>query len=151
MSVAAEKQGRPAATAGYSGTPLWRKLGLAPGMRVWLRHAPPGYWALCGFDSAGITLATANARSIDFGHVFAHRRSVAEQELARALCKLDERAMLWLSWPKKASGVTTDLNEDTLRELALPHGLVDVKVCAVDAVWSGLKFVWRRSERKTKQ
>ena len=132
---------------GYSGKPLWQKLGLKAGVRVWLRHAPAEYWAWCGFDAADVKVAGASARSFDFGHVFVTSRAQLAAEIAAAARKLDAGGMLWISWPKKSSGVTSDLDEDTLRELALPLGLVDVKVCAVTEVWSGLKFCWRRAPK----
>lgn len=147
MSVA--RTPRVAATPGYSGKPLWAKLGLKAGLRVRLRGAPGDYWRLCGFDAAGVTLAAARAH-FDFGHVFAVSRSALMRELARSARLLEADGVLWISWPKKSSGMTTDLTEDTLRELALPLGLVDVKVCAVSDVWSGLKFVWRREQRSSK-
>ena len=136
---------RPA--PGYSGKPLWQKLGLKPGQRVWLGNAPAQYWEWCGFDSAGVAIAGAAARNFDFGHVFVTTRAQLATEIARVARKLDAGGMLWISWPKKSSGVTSDLDEDTLRELVLPLGLVDVKVCAVTEVWSGLKFCWRRASK----
>lgn len=132
-------------TPGYSGKPLWQKLGLKAGLRVWLRHAPAQYWAWCGFDAADVELAGTSARSFDFGHVFVTTRAQLKAEVAAAARRLEAGGVLWISWPKKSSGVTSDLSEDTLRELALPLGLVDVKVCAVSDVWSGLKFCWRRA------
>jgi hypothetical protein len=134
-------------TPGYSGKPLWQKLGLAPGLRVWLRHAPAQYWKWCGFDAADVKLAGTSARNFDFGHVFVTSRAQLAAEIPIAARLLDAGGMLWISWPKKSSGVTSDLGEDTLRELALPLGLVDVKVCAVTEVWSGLKFCWRRTAK----
>jgi hypothetical protein len=92
-------------------------------------------------------LAGAAARSFDFGHVFVTTHAQLASEIGRAARKLDPRGTLWISWPKKSSGVTSDLDEDTLRELVLPLGLVDVKVCAVSEVWSGLKFCWRRAAK----
>jgi hypothetical protein len=147
MPAAKSKSIRAIATPGYSGKPLWQKLGLKPGLRVWLRNAPEDYWALCGFDAASIETVAATARSMDFGHVFATSRSVLARELPAAAHKLDAGGMLWISWPKKSSDVTSDVSEGTLRELGLPLGLVDVKVCAVTEIWSGLKFVWRREQR----
>ena len=146
MSVvrSASRPAKP--TPGYSGKPLAIKLGLAPGMRVRLRDAPAEYWTWCAFDPSLVVPAAAR-QPFDFGHVFATTRAALARELKSALPKLDARGMLWVSWPKKSSGVTTDLTEDTLRELALPLGVVDVKVCAVSDVWSGLKFVWRRERR----
>lgn len=146
MSVA-RSASRPApATPGYSGKPLAIKLGLKAGMRVRLRAEPADYWTLLDFDGATVTPATAR-QPFDFGHVFVGTRAALARELKSLAPKLDPAGMLWISWPKKSSGVATDLSEDTLRELALPLGLVDVKVCAVTDVWSGLKFVWRRERR----
>ena len=136
---------RPA--PGYSGKPLWQKLGLQPGQRVWLRHAPAQYWDWCGFDRADVELAGAAARDFDFGHVFVTTRAQLAAEMPGAARKLGAGGMLWISWPKKSSGVTSDLDEDTVRELVLPLGLVDVKVCAVTDVWSGLKFCRRRASK----
>jgi len=136
---------RPA--PGYSDKPLWQKLGLKPGQRVWLRNAPERYWGWCGFDRADVELAGAAARNFDFGHVFVTTRAQLAGEISKAARNLDSGGMLWISWPKKSSGVTSDLDEDTLRELVLPLGLVDVKVCAVTEVWSGLKFCWRRASK----
>ncbi|HZP67460.1 MAG TPA: DUF3052 domain-containing protein [Rudaea sp.] len=135
------------AAVGYSGTPLWKKLGLTPGLRVWLRDAPDEYWRLCGFDAGDVEIVRATARAFDFGHVFATHRAELARALPASARKLVPTGTLWISWPKKSSGVTTDVTEDTLRELALPLGLVDVKVCAVTEIWSGLKFVWRRERR----
>jgi hypothetical protein len=130
-------------TPGYSGKPLWSKLGLKPDLRVRLCDAPPDYWTLCGFDPATATLVGARS-TYDFGHAFVTTRSALTRELSTASRQLVPGGMLWISWPKKSSRVTTELTEDTLRELALPLGLVDVKVCAVTDIWSGLKLMWRR-------
>lgn len=135
------------APSGYSGTPLWQKLGLKPGLRVALADVPDDYWTLCGFDSVAVEIATSRGH-VDFAHAFAQSRAQLAKQLHAFVKRLEASGTLWISWPKKSSGVTTDLSEDVLRELALPLGLVDVKVCAVDATWSGLKFVWRRSVRK---
>ncbi|MBN8886664.1 MAG: DUF3052 domain-containing protein [Rudaea sp.] len=133
-----------ASTAGYSGKPLSQKLGLKAGQRVRLVRAPADYWTLCGFDAGELTLIARNNQAFDFGHIFATERVELERELPALTAALDRGGMLWVSWPKKASKVPTDIGEDTLRELILPLGLVDVKVCAVTAVWSGLKFLRRR-------
>ena len=136
------------ATAGYSGKSLSQKLGLKPDQRVLLHQVPPDYahW-LQDFDLDSCRVLK-RLGEFDFGHAFVRSRA----ELAQALEKLDphlhDRGMLWISWPKKASRIACDITEDTLRELALPRGLVDTKVCAVDAVWSGLKLVRRVSERR---
>ena len=135
------------AAAGYSGKPLWRKLGLKPGLRIALLDVPDRYWTLCGFDPVALELAAARGR-VDFAHAFARTRAQLARQLAALAKRLEPAGMLWISWPKKSAGVATDLGEDVLRELALPLGLVDVKVCAVDATWSGLKFVWRKTARE---
>lgn len=149
MSVT--RPARALATPGYSGKPLWQKLGLKPGLRVWLRHAPEDYWAQCGFEPASVVIAPPGTRRFDFGHLFASSHAGLAGDLPAAARKLDAGGMLWISWPKKSSGVTTDISEDTLRQIALPLGLVDVKVCAVTDIWSGLKFVWRRNQRRSSQ
>jgi len=135
------------ATAGYSGTPLWQKLGLKPGLRVALADAPDDYWTLCGFDPVAVTVVAARGR-VDFAHAFVQSRAQLAKQVGVFVKRLEPAGALWISWPKKTSGVASDLSEGVLRELALPLGLVDIKVCAVDATWSGLKLVWRKSVRK---
>lgn len=132
--------------AGYSGTPLAKKLGLKPGLRVLLRDVPGDYAALTQFD---LTLCQVLAQpgAFDFAHAFVGSRAALLQALDALEPYLDDTGMTWISWPKKASRIATDLTEDGIRELALPRGLVDVKVCAVDAVWSGLKLVRRVTHR----
>jgi hypothetical protein len=139
--------GGAVATPGHSGKALWQKLGLKPGLRVWLRHAPTDFSTPCGFEPASVLLAASAARQVDFGHVSASSRTGLASDLPLAARKLASGGMLWISWPKKSSGVTSDVDEGTLRDIALPLGRVDVKVCAVTAIWSGLKFVRRRSRR----
>lgn len=133
-------------TAGYSGTPLAKKLGLKPGMGAWADGMPKSV-----ADEIRATLPEARfMRELEAPVECAHVFVTAKRELAAALKrvppKLATGGMLWISWPKKASGVATDITEDTIRELALPLGLVDVKVCAVDAVWSGLKLMVRKKK-----
>jgi hypothetical protein len=132
--------------AGYSGKPIWQKLGLAPGKRTLVRGAPDDYARLVGLEPAELTLATARG-PFEVAHVFA----ASAKSLAAEIGALDERlrddGVIWVSWPKKSSKVATDITEDTVRAIALPLGLVDVKVCAVDEVWSGLKLVRRRERR----
>ncbi len=135
--------------AGYSGKPPWQKLGLARESRILVRHAPDDYASLVGARADDLTLVGARAR-FDIAHVFADRSAVLAHELAALATRLPADGVLWVSWPKKASGVPTDIREDLVRELALPLGLVDVKVCAIDATWSGLKLVWRRTHRSDK-
>ena len=132
--------------SGYSGTPLPKKLGLAPGMRV-CAIGCDDYVGLVG--TAGLDLAVqANPdKHPDLVHLFATRRSELETWLPKLRRTLRPDATVWVSWPKKASKVATDIVEDTIREAALPLGFVDVKVCAVDAVWSGLKLVVRKELR----
>lgn len=134
-------------TSGYSGTPLARKLGLAPGQRVQLVDAP-GAWAdWVAPAPPGLAFAMATDASVDLVHLFAVDREVLAGHLAALRRALRDDAVVWVSWPKKASKVPTTVTEDVIRELALPLGFVDVKVCAVSEVWSGLKLVVRVAER----
>lgn len=134
-------------TAGYSGTPLAKKLGLKEGCTVAILGEPPGYRALLVPVPGGVEFTSRATGTTDIAHVFvtAHDELVAHLQSLRKTLKPD--AALWVSWPKKASKVPTDITEDTIRELALPLGFVDIKVCAVDAVWSGLKLVVRKELR----
>lgn len=142
----------PAAASGYSATPLDRKLGLKAGQSIALLDEPAGYRALLGPLPATTTVATAlGAGPYDVVHVFARERAPLEATLAALAASLRPDGALWISWPKRSSGVTTDLTEDVLRELALPRGLVDNKVCAIDATWSALRLVWRRELRPGKR
>lgn len=133
--------------AGYSGTPLAKKLSLKEGMRVWFDAMPESVRA--EIDNFGLTLVEESApvQGIDAAHVFVTEKAVLADRLATLRHSIDPAGQLWISWPKKASKVPTDMTEDTIRELALPIGWVDVKVCAVDAVWSGLKLVIRKELR----
>jgi hypothetical protein len=137
------------AATGYSGKPLAQKLGLKAGLRVVLRNAPDDYAALTRFDMAQVQVLKRPG-ACDFAHAFVQSREQLQQALDAVEPHLADTGMLWISWPKKASKIATDLNEDGIRELALPRGLVDIKVCAVDAIWSGLKLVRRLSERKSR-
>ena len=133
--------------AGYSGTPLAKKLGIAAGIRVAAIDSPGDYRSLLAPWPEGAELvAQADARC-DLVHLFVRERAVLAREAKRLRDRLGDAAVLWVSWPKKAARVPTDVTEDGLRELVLPLGWVDVKVCAVDAVWSGLKLVVRRELR----
>jgi hypothetical protein len=141
---------RPAATAaagGYSGTLLALKLGIGPGCRLCLRRAPPDYAALVAPLPAGVRVVRSPGAGADLIHVFARRRVELERALRAACAGMRADAVLWVSWPKKSSGLASELTEDRVRELALPLGLVDVKVCAVDETWSGLKLVVRKALR----
>lgn len=136
-----------AASAGYSETPLAKKLGLKDGMHVWFDAMPDSVRA--EIADYGVTLIEENAPSqiVDAAHVFLTEKSLLAMRLVALRNGLKTSGQLWISWPKKASKVPTDITEDTIRELALPMGWVDVKVCAIDAVWSGLKLVIRKELR----
>ncbi len=133
--------------AGYSGTPLAKKLGIKPGSRVLVRGAPADYDALLAPLPEGATVSSRLRPPVDIIHLFTKSRSDLESFLERAPQRIHPDGALWISWPKKASGVPTDVAEDTIRSLALPKNLVDIKVCAVDDTWSGLKLVIRKSHR----
>ena len=139
----------PATTAGYSGKPAWQKLGIEPASRLLLRNAPEGYAAMVGLSEKALNRVAARA-AFDIAHVFATSAAALKTEIVALARRLPADAVIWVSWPKKAAKVATDITEDTVRTIALPLGLVDVKVCAVDEVWSGLKLVWRRENRKGK-
>lgn len=137
------------ATIGYSGTPLYKKLGfIKPPLRILTINVPREYKGWLGELPNGVAL-TSNVRPpVQAAHVFATERSFLDAVLSTLRNELAQDGFVWVSWPKKTSKVVTDITEDTIRELALPLGFVDVKVCAVSEVWSGLKLVIRRSERK---
>ena len=132
---------------GYSGTPLAKKLGLREGSRLFAGAAPEHYAVLLAPLPPGARLVARLDESTDVIHVFAVRRAALTQALRSALRAMRPDAAIWVSWPKKASGVATDITEDVIREVALPMTLVDIKVCAVDEVWSGLKLVIRKAAR----
>jgi hypothetical protein len=132
--------------AGYSGKAAWQKLGLAPGLRILLRHAPADYAALVGMDPSLLTRVGSRA-AFDIAHVFATSRAALAREIPVLAQRLAADAVLWVSWPKKASGIISVMSGDCVREIALPLGLVDIKVCAIDATWSALELVWRRERR----
>jgi hypothetical protein len=136
-----------ATPVGYSGTPLWKKLGLAPGLRLCVIGAPADYDALIAGAPAPIERVARPGASVGLVHLFVEQRADLVKRLPRLREQLAADAVLWVSWPKKASKRPTDITEDVIREMALPIGWVDVKVCAVDAVWSGLKLVVRKELR----
>ena len=137
----------PATTPGYSGTPLARKLGIVAGSRVAALHAPDEYLDWLAPLPEGVKFAAKASATTDVVHVFADRRAELAAQLDSLRGRIAPAAAVWVSWPKKASKVATDITEDTIREVALPLGFVDVKVCAVSAVWSGLKLVIRKELR----
>lgn len=137
----------PSESAGYSGTPLAKKLGIVDGTRVLLRHPPANYDDLLVPLPDGVHYEKALSATTDLIHVFVDRRAMLVAELTQLRATMRSDATIWVSWPKKSSKVLTDITEDTIREVALPIGLVDVKVCAVSDVWSGLKLVIRKELR----
>jgi hypothetical protein len=136
--------------AGYSGKSVVQKLGIKPGFRIFVAGAPADYEMVVGTLPEQVVIASRVGGRIDVIHAFATRQADLDKKLPAYRRAIEPAGMLWISWPKKASGVATDLTENVLRDLALPLELVDVKVCAIDATWSGLKFVVRTSERARK-
>ena len=134
--------------AGYSRTPLVKKLGFKPGFRVRISNAPPDYEDLVSPGPEDVRISTAIRKDVDLWHFFTRSESELRTALPRMKECIRQDGMIWVSWPKKSSGVSTDVTEDTIRKHALPLGLVDVKVCAVDDVWSGLKLVIRKELRQ---
>ena len=133
--------------AGYSGTPLVRKLGFKPGMRVHYAGATERFDALVGELPHGVRVLERPADGLDLAMLFVAERRALERGLATLQPRLQPAGMIWVAWPKRASKVPTDVTEDVVRDVALPRGLVDVKVCAIDEAWSGLKLVIRRERR----
>lgn len=133
--------------AGYSQRPLPEKLGIKAGHRIALVAAPPGFDAALGSLPAGVRRARELRGMIDVIIIFAGDASGLKRQLASAKRAMSPAGMLWVCWPKKTSGVVTEVGENFVRELGLAAGLVDVKICAVDATWSGLKFVYRLRDR----
>lgn len=134
--------------AGYSGTPLLKKLGIKEGFVIRVIGEPENYW-----DDLGVlpeqTRVTSKSEpdSLDFIHFFCKEAILLHQEILNLKSSLKKTGMLWISWPKKASKIETDLGDMIVRNTGLEAGLVDIKVCAVDDVWSGLKFVYRKTDR----
>jgi hypothetical protein len=133
---------------GYSSTPLAKKLGMVIGCRIFLSGAPKNYMKLVAPLPEGVRVVRKIDCETDIVHIFTTERARLTATLRDSLDRLKQDGMIWVSWPKKSSKVPTDITEDTIREVALPMGLVDVKVCAVDTVWSGLKLVVRKENRR---
>ena len=133
--------------AGYSGTPLARKLGIGPDSEVFLANAPEGYRTLLEPLPEGVRFVSSVSPRTDVLHVFSPWRAELEKALRVLRDEMNPSATLWVSWPKRAAKRPGDVTEDVVREIALPLGLVDVKVAAVDEVWSGLKLVVRKALR----
>lgn len=134
-------------TAGYSGTPLAKKLGLKEASRVMVLAPPQDYMQLLDPLPVGVIFERQATPMVDIAHVFVTRKEELAKQLAALRKKLSSDAAVWVSWPKKAAKVPTTVSEDTIREVALPLGFVDVKVCAVSEIWSGLKLVVRKELR----
>ena len=135
--------------AGYSGTPLPQKLGLKANEHVVLISAPKNYAELLGEIPPGIVFSDRMNTGARFVHLFSTKRSDLQKKLVTLRKHLADDGTLWVSWPKKSAGVPTDVTEDVIRAVALPLGFVDIKVCAVDETWSGLKLMVRRTNRKS--
>ena len=135
-------------TADYSGTPLPQKLGIKPGRTVVTINAPKNYRRLLGTIPERVTFSDRLRPDSSFAHVFIEKRRELEKRLAVLRQKIADTGTVWVSWPKRSSGVPTDVTEDVVRAVALPLGFVDVKVCAIDETWSGLKLMIRRESRK---
>jgi hypothetical protein len=130
---------------GYSGTPLWKKLGYKTAMSAYVDGAPSNYFSLLTLPAAVAVTWLPRAKSdLEFVHLFATSASKLKTKLEFYRKRIVPGGVIRVSWPKKSSGVKSDITEDTIRDVALPMGLVDVKVCAVDGVWSGLKLMIRR-------
>jgi hypothetical protein len=136
--------------AGYSKTPLGQKLGIKAGTKVVVLGAPLGYRKWLAPLPEGVSFHEKAIAGSAFVHLFVTERRILEKELKRLRKLLADAGTLWVSWPKKASGVATGITEDVIREVCLPLGFVDVKVCAVDETWSGLKLMVRRENRKAR-
>ena len=134
--------------AGYSGTPLAKKLGIKPAMIMYVAHPPEGYFDWIAPLPEELTVKEKLAGQLDFIHLFVKSVSTLQKEFPRTKKYLQQNGMVWISWPKKSSGVKTDLDENVIRRIGLAEGLVDVKVCAVNEIWSGLKFVIRVKDRR---
>jgi hypothetical protein len=134
--------------AGYSGTPLVKKLGLKPGTSLYIMNPPDQYFDWLHPLPQKTDVREKLSGSLDFIHLFVKDRKAFQQAFVKAKTHLKDKGMMWISWPKKSSKIATDLDENVIRDFGLTEGLVDVKVCAVNETWSGLKFVVRLKDRK---
>ena len=134
--------------AGYSKRSLAEKLGIKDGLRIAIVSPPPGYRAMLGVLPLGVTVQERPGTGMDLIHCFVKDKRDAASRIRALKGNMSSSGALWVSWPKGSSGVKTDLNENVIREIGLKSGLVDVKVCAVDETWSGLKFVYRLKDRR---
>src|SRR5262245_51719250 len=134
-------------SAGYSGTPLVKKLGYTAGLTAYLDGAPAGYAELVAPLPEGVSLLSRARKGVRFVHLFTTSATELAKKLKTYRTTIDPDGVVWVSWPKKSAKVPTDVTEDVIRDVCLPMGFVDVKVCAVDATWSGLKLVIRKELR----
>ena len=132
--------------AGYSGTPLIKKLGIKPGFNVALVNAPRDFTRDLDLPS-DVAINSRSSKPIDFVLLFVKTEKVLTVGFSQYAARLDPSGMIWIAWPKKSSGVATDLSFTNVQGIGLAAGLVDVKICAIDDVWSGLKFVFRLKDR----
>jgi bifunctional DNA-binding transcriptional regulator/antitoxin component of YhaV-PrlF toxin-antitoxin module len=128
-------------SAGYSGTPLMKKLGIKEGYKICIINGPENYWELIGSLPSAVEIVDPYTENIDFLHIFSKSKDEYEQLIHAFKQQINQKGMIWISWPKKSSKVPTDINEDWIRHIAINNELVDVKVCAIDETWSGLKLV----------
>ncbi len=135
-------------TPGYSQTPLAKKLGIKNGFKVRFINEPEGYFELFSDLPVDLIRVTNNQVKKDFIHYFTTSSSVLQKDIKHLKLEIEQNGILWISWPKKAANLATDLNVNTVRETGLQSGLVDIKVCAVNEIWSGLKFVIPVKDRK---
>jgi hypothetical protein len=135
---------------GYSGTPLVKKLGISKGFRIKTCNAPSDYETLIQPVPEDVVVSTRHRKDVDLFHLFSASKTELARQLKIAHKQIRQDGMIWVSWPKKSSGVRSTITEDVIREVALPMGLVDIKVCAVDDTWSGLKLVIRKELRRSK-
>jgi hypothetical protein len=134
-------------SAGYSAVPLAKKLGIKSLTTIRIIHAPEYYFDLFNDLPPGIKEVVRGNQKVDFLHYFTMNRSYLQKDIRKIKSAIKKEGTIWISWPKKSSGIITDINENTVREIALKNGLVDVKVCAIDEVWSALKLVVPVKER----
>ena len=135
-------------TSSYAGTPLVKKLGIKENFTIKIVNQPAGYSELLGTMPHGVTFYDSNKKKKNFIQLFSKTRTELESEIHGLLKELEPDGMLWICWPKKASKVATELTRNVVRETGLKHGLVDIKVCAINNIWSGLKFVLPVKSRK---
>jgi len=133
--------------AGYSGTPLPKKLGIKQGSRILLVNAPKNFESELGELPHNVQFIKRPAKSLDIILLFVLTERALSLDFAKLAARLTANGMIWIAWPKKSSGVTTDLSEQCVQRIGLDGGLVDVKICAIDETWSGLKFVYRLKDR----